>query len=275
MKAATGSRKRRGTAGKWLGLHACVAGAALFLTSCSVSHNRPIRASDYSHPIRVACVGDSITYGYGIKDRERDSYPAQLQAMLGGHWQVNNFGLSGATVLKRGTKPYSTLPVYREALSFKPDVVIIKLGTNDTNPKSWPPYKDDFIPDYLELIRSFQELETQPRVYLCLPVPLFRDRGKDYDTDRILAEEVIPRIRDVARQTHLPVIDLYSEFGGKAEMFPDGVHPDARGARVMAAAIYAKLVGHPADNHRLGATPRQQARLHPVGPQIEERPDIR
>ena len=59
------------------------------------------------NPIRVACVGDSITYGFGISDRERDSYPAQLQRDLGEAWQVRNFGSNGATALERGTKPYS------------------------------------------------------------------------------------------------------------------------------------------------------------------------
>jgi acyl-CoA thioesterase-1 len=217
--------------------------AALFLSSCSTSPDRPIRETNYSEPIRVACVGDSITFGFGFKDRARDSYPARLQMLLGTRWKIMNFGSNGATLLKRGTKPYSQSAAHREALSFKPNVVIIELGTNDTNQKDWPPHKNDFVVDYLDLIRSFRDLETKPRIYLCLPVPLFRDRGKIYDTDRILTEEVIPRIREVARKAHLPVIDLYAEFADKVEMFPDGVHPDARGAQVMAATIHAKLVG--------------------------------
>jgi acyl-CoA thioesterase I len=213
------------------------------LNSCSTPRNsRPIREADYSAPIRVACVGDSITYGYGIKDREHDSYPAQLNAMLGKKWDVRNFGVNGATALKKGTRPYSGQQSYRDALSFKPDVVIIKLGTNDTNVKSWPAHKRNFLTDYLELIHSFSELETRPRIYLCRPVPLFRDRGKDYDTDEILVEEVIPKINEAARKTNLPLIDLYAPFEGKAELFPDGVHPDAKGAGIMAREIYAKLL---------------------------------
>src|SRR5688572_13260471 len=102
-----------------------------FFSSCgTLEHNRL--------PIRVACVGDSITYGYGIKDRERDSYPAQLGALLGSKWDVRNFGVNGATALKKGTRPYSGLQAYQDALAFEPDIVVIKLGTNDTNAKSWP-----------------------------------------------------------------------------------------------------------------------------------------
>lgn len=223
-----------------------VACALGLVTACSSSRFYPIREADYPEPIRVACVGDSITFGHGLKDRAHESYPVQLQALLGSHWQVMNFGFSGATLLKHGTRPYSLQPPYREALASKPNVVIIKLGTNDTNQKDWPSHKKEFLSDYLELIRTFRELETRPRIYLCLPVPLFRDRGKNYDTDKILTEEVIPKIRAVARKTHVPVIDLYTELADKAEMFPDGVHPDARGARVMAAAICAQLTGRPA-----------------------------
>ncbi len=217
------------------------------LCSCSTSRNAGfIRESDYAAPIRVACVGDSITYGYGIKDRENESYPAQLGSLLGRNWDVKNFGVNGATALKKGTRPYTEQPSYRDALSFRPNVVVIKLGTNDTNAKSWPAHKEDFLADYLELIRSFSELETRPRIYLCRPVPLFRDRGKDYDTDKILVEEVIPKINEAAKKCKLPVIDLYVPFEGKAGLFPDGVHPDAKGAGIMAREVCAGLVGRQA-----------------------------
>lgn len=226
-------------------LQSCLAFALLFLCSCSSSIMNPIRVSDYQTPIRLACVGDSITFGFGIKARESNSYPAQLQRLLGSRWNVANFGTNGATLLRQGTKPYSLTVMYRDALSFKPDIAVIELGTNDTNPKAWP-HNGDFVADYLDLIRTFRQLESKPRIYLCLPVPLFRDRGKAYDTDRIMTEEVIPKIREVARKAHVPVIDLYTELGGKAELFPDGVHPDARGAQVMAGAIARSLVGSPA-----------------------------
>ena len=59
---------------------------------------------------RVACVGDSITYGSGIADRAHDSYPAQLEQILKQYdtaWEVDNFGVSGATLLTNGDLPYS------------------------------------------------------------------------------------------------------------------------------------------------------------------------
>jgi len=222
------------------------AAALCLLVSCRTPQSdAPIRESDYPSRIRVACVGDSITYGLGIANRERNGYPAQLATLLGEHWEVRNFGFSGAFAIKDSTKPYLLLPVFDEALAYEPDVVIIQLGTNDTNAKTWPAHHQQFITDYLAIIRRFQGLRTKPRIYLCRPVPLFRDRGKVYDTDKILTEEVIPKINAIAAQNHLPVIDLYAALNGNPEKFWDGVHPNADGARLMAATIVTQLKGQP------------------------------
>jgi sialate O-acetylesterase len=153
-------------------LLSCVATTTV-IVSCSTSQgNLPIREADYSAPIRVACVGDSITYGYGIKDRDHNSYPAQLAVLLGNKWEVRNCGVNGATAIRKGTRPYLDQQSMQDALGFEPDVVVLKLGTNDTNAKTWPSHKQDFISDYLEIINSFQKLKTRPRIYLCRPVPL-------------------------------------------------------------------------------------------------------
>jgi hypothetical protein len=107
MNACAVITKRKFVTSLTRAVQACIACAALFLSSCSPSPNRPIREADYSEPIRVACVGDSITFGYGFKNRERDSYRAQFQMLLSTRWKVMNFGFNGATLLKQGTKPFS------------------------------------------------------------------------------------------------------------------------------------------------------------------------
>ncbi|MDB6059411.1 MAG: Acetylesterase, lipase-GDSL family [Verrucomicrobiales bacterium] len=213
------------------------------LTACQTPNKTTIRESDFQTPIRVACVGDSITFGHGIKDPDRNSYPAQLAVRLGDRWQVRNFGVNGATALKNGTRPYNDQPAFREVLSFKPNVVVIELGTNDTNAKSWPAHKNKFIADYLDLIRNFEALETKPRIYLIRPTPLFRDRGKEYDTDKILTEEVTPKINEIARRNHLQLIDLYAALDTKSALFPDGVHPNPEGAGLMAEKVFQTLTG--------------------------------
>ena len=52
--------------------------------------------------IKVACVGNSITYGTGVAEREKNAYPVKLQQMLGDKYEVGNFGKPGATLLNKG-----------------------------------------------------------------------------------------------------------------------------------------------------------------------------
>jgi sialate O-acetylesterase len=197
--------------------------------------------TETGRPIRIACVGDSITYGHGLKNRERECYPAKLAAKLGDGFEVRGFGVSGATLLARGTRPYVDQAAYREALAFKPQVVVIMLGTNDTNQKTWPDHKSEFVSDYLKLIKAFRDVDKSVRIWICLPVPLFRDRGKPWDTDAILNGEVVPKIKEVSREANVQLIDLNSEFAKSEQLLPDGVHPNAEGAELMATAVHKRL----------------------------------
>ena len=99
--------------------------------------------------IKVACVGNSITYGAFIPNRDKNSYPAQLQAYLGKEYDVRNFGVSGSTLLSKGDHPYINTQEYINSQKFQPDIVLIKLGTNDTKPQNWK-YKTEFENDYQE-----------------------------------------------------------------------------------------------------------------------------
>lgn len=123
-------------------------------------------------PIKVACVGNSITYGAGIQNRELNSYPAQLNMFLGEEYEVKNFGVSATTLLGQGDNPYSSTEVYRQSLEYRPDIVFIKLGTNDSKPQNRI-HMDAFKQDYLRLIRSYQKLSSHPRVILLTPVRCF------------------------------------------------------------------------------------------------------
>ncbi len=234
---------------RWVAVLTLLAFAGCAGSALRPAHTLPIQEADFSGPIRLACVGDSITHGHQIPQRERNSYPAQLAALLGPKWQVGNFGRSGATLVRKSPRPYHEQPECRDALAFRADVVVIQLGTNDTKRETWEAERDRFIPDYLELIRSFQSLPSKPRLILCRPVPLFRDRGKQpWDTDRILRDEILPKIDEVARRTGLPVVDLNATFSDQSALMPDGVHPDTRGATLMARTLYTALTGRSASN---------------------------
>jgi len=188
--------------------------------------------------IKVACVGDSITFGTGIPDRDHNSYPAQLGQMLGAEWNVQNFGVSGTTLLNRGDRPYTKTPHYQAALAFQPDVVLIKLGTNDTKQQNWK-HKSGYIGDYLQLINSFRTLESKPVIWICNPVPVFPEQWGIKDS--IVREEILPRIQYIAQKAGVPLIDLYTLMKHHPEFFPDKVHPNAAGATVMATTIASHL----------------------------------
>lgn len=192
------------------------------------------RATAQQVPIRVACVGDSITFGSGIPNRAQDSYPAQLQQLLGTGYEVRNFGVSGATLLRQGDKPYWKQPAYAQAQAFKPDVVVIKLGTNDSKPQNWK-FKNEFAADAQALVASFRALPSRPRVLLCLPVPAYRvNFGINGD---IILKEQIPLLRQAAYATASELVDLQTPFLDKGAWFADGIHPGAAGAGYMAKNI--------------------------------------
>ena len=219
---------------------ACLAVLACALLSFSATARDDTRQNN-AEPVRVACVGDSITYGAGIKDRKTNCYPAQLQRMLGDTHTVNNFGVNAATLLKKGNKPYWKLKAFKDAQDFQPDIVIIKLGTNDTKPNNWQ-HKDDYEPNYTEMIEAFRSLDSKPTVYVCYPAPVI---GEQWGiNDKTVREEVIPRIDKIAEQTKAPIIDLYAPLKDKPELLPDKVHPNAEGAKIIAQTINAALAGN-------------------------------
>lgn len=126
--------------------------------------------------IKVACVGDSITYGFGINNREKNNYPAQLGNMLGDDYIVNNYGYSGRCVQSTADRPYVNESLYPESLAFEPDIVVFMLGSNDSKAFNWN--KDNFIKDYKALVESYINLSSKPKIYLMAPPPVFEVNGK-------------------------------------------------------------------------------------------------
>lgn len=187
-----------------------------------------------SEPIRVACVGDSITYGHGIRDREHDAYPGLLSAALGEKYNVRNFGVSGSTTMNGTDMPYMNEQAYKDALAFNPQIVTIKLGTNDSKPYNWNK-SENFKQDLKTLIESFRSLPSKPKIWLCLPVPAM---GHAWNiNDSVIYNGVIPYIKEVAQEEGLPVIDLNTPFQGKKQYFPDTIHPNEDGQKEIASVI--------------------------------------
>ena len=188
--------------------------------------------------VRVACIGNSITFGAGIKNRSRASYPSVLARMLGDSCWVKNFGVSARTMLNKGDHPYMNEPAYKNALAFNPNIVVIKLGTNDSKSFNWK-YKADFMKDAQTMINAFKGLPSQPKIYLCYPSKAYLTG--DGINDDIISKEIIPMIKKLAKKNNLSVIDLHTAMDGMPELFPDRIHPNEKGAQVMAKAVYQSI----------------------------------
>jgi lysophospholipase L1-like esterase len=183
--------------------------------------------------------------------RAANGYPALLQKKLGNDYWVKNFGVSGRTMLNKGDSPYMNEMAWRDAVAFKPDVVIIKLGTNDSKPQNWK-YGSEFEANMQQMIDSLcpmvpvlnkkgkptkkMKRADSPRVFLCTPIKPVSDRWGI--SGNCITNEVIPAIRRVAEKNGLTIIDLNSLFSiDDGNMQGDGIHPTDKGARRMAEII--------------------------------------
>lgn len=212
-----------------------------FLTAC-LAVVVPAFASPPA--IRVACIGDSITEGTGLPNAAIESYPARLQRLLGSGFVVRNYGVSGRTLLKKGDFPYWKESAYTQSRNWGPDVVLVKLGTNDSKPYNWR-HGTNFVAEFEEFVASFRTLPTQPRVILCTPAPVYA-RGAFDISPGVVATNIAPAIREMATRLGLEVLDYHTRLAGHAEWFPDTVHPNTRGMAVMAALAFETI-------HRSGA----------------------
>ena len=199
--------------------------------------------------IRVACIGDSITDGYGIDMRTANGYPAQMQRMLGDGYSVKNFGVSARTLMNSGDIPYMRELAWEDALAFEPDVVVIKLGTNDVKQHNWT-HKDDLAGDLQQMLDALKALPSHPRILLCTPIPAVREMWTI--SDSVIAGELIPILEKVAKKNKLTVIDLHTAFAGQDALYQgDGIHPTQEGARKM-AEIVAKAIDPAARTEQRG-----------------------
>jgi acyl-CoA thioesterase-1 len=195
-------------------------------------------------PIRIACVGDSITEGSGLANPALEAYPPRLQRLLGTNYTVMNYGVSGRTLLKKGDFPYWNEAAFTNSRTFNPDIVIIQLGTNDGKPYNWI-YGTNFVTDYKALIAIYQALPSAPKVYLCSPCPVYGSGAYDINPG-VVRTNIAPAVRALASELGLPLIDLQARMTNST-WFPDTVHPDSKGMTAMAAVMFEGLAGGPPD----------------------------
>jgi acyl-CoA thioesterase-1 len=195
------------------------------------------RSTAQLEKVRVACVGDSITYGAAVDKPLQNAYPVVLGNLLGPAYEVKNFGVSGATLLKKGDKPYWKQKAFQQAGDFGPNVVVVLLGTNDTKPQNWA-FKDQLEADARALVRHFKTLPSRPKVYLALPAAVVKPSFGISEERLRLA---LPILAKVAQEEMAALIDLHEAVAAKELFVGDGVNPNVAGAKKIAETVFAAL----------------------------------
>lgn len=189
--------------------------------------------------IKVACVGDSITYGHGIRDWENNNYPVVLQNLLGEDYHVQSFGVSGRAVQDNSDQPYTAVDAYRQSLDYDADIVVFMMGSNDTKPENWhgaEAYRDALC----ILLDSYGDAQ----IILCTPAACFfmaDDHGTttSHDLQPAVAEEIAQIVREVAEERGYILVDIYELTAANPQWFEtDGVHPNNEGAAEIAQKVF-------------------------------------
>jgi len=201
------------------------------LSILAIIFETSLNSTNSVNVIRVACIGDSIT--------DFTNYPNDLQTVLGDSYIVESFGASGSTVLLNTDKPYINQIEFTRAKHFLPNIVIVMLGTNDARTDHFKSI-DNFVPDYMKLINEIQALESNPKIFLVKPPPIF---DNEFELKNVnLLEGIIPRIEQIVNKQGLLSIDVYAALENNPEYFQDGVHPNSEGATIIANEVYTAII---------------------------------
>ena len=218
----------------------------ILLSLALLAPGSPVQARTkpaYKKPVKVSCIGNSITYGMRLEQREQECYPARLQELLGSGYEVGNFGKSGATLLRHGHRPYFEQEEFQAAMAFAGDIVVIHLGINDTDPRNWPHFRDEFVGDYLALIDSLRSVNPKARFLLARMTPIGSRHPRFISGTKVWHGQIQEAIERVAHAAGAELIDFYEPLYPYPWLFPDAIHPDAEGAAILARTVYSGITG--------------------------------
>ncbi|MDB5051475.1 MAG: hypothetical protein JWO30_4546 [Fibrobacteres bacterium] len=211
-----------------------------------------------ANAIRVACIGNSIT----DDNHAAGAYPIKFNQLLGRDYLVLNAGYSGSSLIRSGPLPYYKGTWFKEVFKFLPNVITIKLGTNDSQPAIWDAHKDEYVPDLRWLIDTLMSMSSKPRIYLCTPIPAWKkaDGTEAFGIrGEVIKNEVIPKVRQVAQEKGLAVLDLYTPFLPYQSLTVDGVHPNDVGLDTLAHILYRAYKAAPTSVRERDAAARSKA----------------
>ncbi len=205
----------------------------------SLAHWLKLLPSRKKDAVRVACVGNSITFGTGIDRSDKRGFPAQLQNMLGSGYHVRNYGLGGRTLLSTGDRPYMVEYAWKDCKAFNPNIVIIKLGTNDSKNENWNAAQ--FERDLQKMINELKALPANPRILIGYPAKAWKVQWNIRES--VITGEIIPIIDRVAKKNGLEIIDFHTPTSESEDLFTsDKIHPNDKGAKVLAETAKAAIL---------------------------------
>ena len=188
--------------------------------------------------IKVASVGDSITYGHGVSNWPKNNYPKVLQGLLGDDYHVNSYGVSGRAVHPNSDQPYTALDHYQQSIAYDADYVVFMMGSNDAKPENWFG-AEEFKAELLKILDSYGDAQ----IVLCTPATGFYLDGKtegpaNYDIQPAVVEEIADIVRQVAQERGYTLVDINDLTENHPEWFEaDGIHPNNDGAAAIAKAV--------------------------------------
>ena len=177
---------------------------------------------------KIACIGNSITEGGA--GNYFNSWPMRLRELMGSGYYTENLGVSGTTMSKSGDSPWWNQPQYNYTFSLNPDIILIKLGTNDSKGGNWKPV--NYKADYIDMIDKFRAMPSHPIIYMITPAKAY---SSAYNiNDYTIVMKIIPILHQIAFEKGVHLIDMYNATTNMSSNFPDGIHPNSTGAKIIA-----------------------------------------
>ena len=186
--------------------------------------------------VNIACIGNGVTYGIGIENREKNNFPQQLQYLLGVNYKVINLGVVNTPVLSNGVNGYNKTAAFKKSQTINPDIIFAELGLDEIK-SSDTAFISNFTNTLEGIVQSYANLSARPRVVLLLPLPIFLNDSSLLNNS-VIKNKIIPKIQKIAFEKNLEVLDLFSMFIDKQDLFLDKVHPSSLGGTLISKRLY-------------------------------------
>ena len=198
------------------------------------------RYGDMEDPIRIACVGDSLTRGVTLAPPSVD-YPKQLQGMLGDRYTHRNLGVNALTAIRGISLSYTDRWAFRESLSYQPHIYLIMFGTNDS--RIWETHGRNYRRDMEWIIKTVR-VETGARIIVAIPPYVKKVNTKPQEIrNDILVTKVRPALENLAKFENVELVDMYAVTVNATDNIfaSDDIHLNEKGYRILAAAWKAQI----------------------------------